>query len=315
MKETWKEWVLAVLLAWVVPWVAVALVVPMGTDPAAETETTQAAQEPRRISVIREGERTDMALEEYLVGVLLAELPREFGDQAKMAQAVVARTYALAAVERGSKHPGAVCTDSGCCQGWTDPEGYWSAEGLASARAAVEATEGQVLTYEGRLIEATYFSSSGGKTEAAVAVWGSDVPYLQSVESPGEEQTAHYREETVISTQSFLDKLGLSGPLTLGTVTYTEGGGVNSIRICGKVFRGTQVRTLLGLRSTAFQLLPEGERVRIRTAGFGHRVGMSQYGAEAMAQAGSSWQEILAHYYPGTEIVFHYKLQELQITN
>lgn len=302
MKETWKEWALAILLAWVVPWVAVSLLAPVGVQQPEETETTAVLEEPEKISVIREGTVGEMGLEDYLVGVLLAELPRDFAMEAKMAQAVVARTYALAAVQRGTKHPGAVCTESGCCQGWTDPGEYWAEDGVASARAAVEATRGLVLTYGGALIEATYFSSSGGRTEAAVAVWGSDVPYLQSVESPGEENTAHYREETVISTEVFLEKLGLSGPLTLGTVTYTEGGGVDSLVLCGKTFRGTQVRTLLGLRSTAFQLIPEGNQIRVKTAGFGHRVGMSQYGAQAMAQAGKSWREILEHYYPGTEI-------------
>ena len=283
MKETWKEWALAFLLAWVVPWLAVSLLAPVGVQQAEVTETTQSPEAPEVIRVIRDGAAGEMALEEYLVGVLLAELPREFAMEAKMAQAVVARTYALAAVERGNKHPGAVCTESGCCQGWTDPGEYWAEDGVASARAAVEATAGLVLTYEGNLIEATYFSSSGGRTEAAVAVWGSDLPYLQSVESPGEENTAHYREETAISREEFLEKLGLSEPLTLGAVTYTEGGGVDTMVICGKSFRGTQLRTLLGLRSTAFQLIPEPDRIRIQTAGYGHRVGMSQYGAQAMA--------------------------------
>jgi stage II sporulation protein D len=260
------------------------------------------------ISVIHGDAMVTMALEEYLVGVLLGELPDDFSLEAKKAQAVVARTYALAAVERGIKHPGAVCTDSSCCQSWAEPESYWSKEGVASAKAAVEATRGQVISYEGKLIEATYFSGSGGRTEAAVAVWGSDIPYLQSVESPGEEGAAHHREETVISLPVFLEKLSLSGPLTMGTVTYTEGGGVDSIVICGKSFAGTQVRQLLGLRSTAFRITLEPGQVRIQTAGYGHRVGMSQYGAQAMAEAGNSWQQILAHYYPGTEIIHNYSL-------
>lgn len=301
MKKSWKEWVLAVLLAWVVPWVASGIFMPDGVSEG-PVETT-AVLEPLEISVLREGCLVSMELEEYLVGVLLGELPEGFSQEAKMAQAVVARTYALAVVERGIKHPGAVCTDSGCCQNWVSPEGYPSAKGLASAKEAVEATAGQVLVYDGKFIEATYFSGSGGRTEAAVAVWGTDVPYLQSVESPGEEGTAHYREETVFSAGAFLEKLGLSGPLTLGAVTYTEGGGVNSILICGKRFLGTQVRQILGLRSTAFQITHTGNQVRIETAGYGHRVGMSQYGANAMAEAGKGWKEILEHYYPGTEIV------------
>ena len=205
MKGSWKEWGVAFLMAWVVPWVVTSLMLPaeVAEDPADTTAPPQKTE----ISVIHEGTPVLMELEYYLVGVLLGELPDDFSQEAKMAQAVVARTYALAAVERGIKHPGSVCTDSGCCQSWADPESYWSEEGVASAKTAVEATRGQVLCYEGELIEATYFSGSGGRTEAAVAVWGSDVPYLQSVESPGEENTAHFREETRISQNVFLESL------------------------------------------------------------------------------------------------------------
>lgn len=296
MKTGWKEWALAVLLAWVLPWVMASAMLPA----EAPLETTGHG-EPLEIRLLRDGELVSMELEEYLVGVLLGELPADFLPEAKKAQAAAARTYALSTVERGVKHPGAVCADSGCCQKWVDPASR-PQEAVESARAAVEATLGQVLVYDGKLIDATYFSGSGGRTEAAVAVWGSDVPYLQSVESPGEEDTAHYRKETVFSTGDFLEKLGLSEPLALGAVTFTEGGGVESILICGKRFTGTQVRQILGLPSTAFQITHTGTKVRIQTAGYGHRVGMSQYGAEAMARDGKTWQEILAHYYPGTEV-------------
>ena len=173
-------------------------------------------------------------------------------------------------------------------------------------RDIVAATEGQVLTYEGKLIEATYFSCSGGATEDAVAVWGTDVPYLQSVESPGEEQAAHYTDTVSFSPTDFASRLGIS--LTgepskwFSERTYTEGGGVATMKIGTETFSGTQLRKILGLRSTAFEIETDDDVIVITTHGYGHRVGMSQYGADAMAAVGSTYPDILTHYYQGTEL-------------
>ena len=177
---------------------------------------------------------------------------------------------------------------------------------MGQTKQAVRETENQVLVYEGSLIDATYFSSSGGRTEAAVAVWGSDVPYLQAVDSPGEEIASDYVKTVQFSSEEFTMKLGenLSGqPETwFGLITYTDGGGVDTIEIGGKVYTGKDLRSRLGLRSTAFLISAVGDTVTVTTRGFGHRVGMSQYGAEAMAQNGSTCSQILSHYYPGTTL-------------
>ena len=138
-----------------------------------------------------------------------------------------------------------------------------------------------------------------------MAVWGTDYPYLRATDSPGEEGAAHYTDTVTFTVAEFAEKLGIA-QVTLGNATYTAGGGVNTISIGGKEFKGTQVRTLLGLRSTAFTIELSGERVTVTTKGFGHRVGMSQYGADAMALEGKSYREILAHYYQGTALThFH----------
>jgi stage II sporulation protein D len=160
-----------------------------------------------------------------------------------------------------------------------------------------------VLTYEGSLIEATYFSCSGGSTEDAAAVWGTDFSYLRAVDSPGEEHAAHYTDTVSFTVDELEQRLGvaLAGEW-IGRVSYTAGGGVDTILIGGKCFTGKEIRTILGLRSTVFEMEVSGETVAITTRGFGHRVGMSQYGADAMAVSGSSYEEILAHYYPGTTI-------------
>ena len=263
------------------------------------------------IKVLTDNGLTELDLEEYLVGVLLLEIPGDFHMEAQKAQAVVARTYALRTTQFKQKHESsAICTDPGCCQGYRDPDEYrmsgGSEERIAIARNAVAETRGQILTYEGMPIDATYFSCSGGQTEDALAVWGVEVPYLQSVSSPGEENAAHYWDAKTFSLESFQEALGqtlLGSPNQwFGKTTYTRGGGVETMIIGGKLYSGTQLRTLLGLRSTAFSVSVSKTTITITTRGFGHRVGMSQYGAQSMALSGNLYPQIITHYYPGTVI-------------
>lgn len=250
-------------------------------------------------------------LDEYVLGVLLGEMPAEFETEALKAQAVAARTYALKRNTGGSKHKdGAVCTNPGCCQAYCSVEAYMQRGGTSDyvekMRNAVVSTKGQVLVYDGKLIEATYFSCSGGKTEDALAVWGTDIPYLQAVTSPGEEKADYYSDNVKFSSKEFAAKLGIKAtgkPSSwFGAVTYTEGDGVDNMVIAGKILKGTVIRTRLGLRSTAFSIRVDGDVITVSTRGFGHRVGMSQYGADAMAVNGSDYKQILAHYYPGTAL-------------
>jgi len=275
------------------------------------TQETDPAVNSHSIAVLnKEDQVREMELEEYLVGVVLAEMPVSFEPEARKAQAVVARTFTLRS-EDGEKHPdAAVCMDSGCCQAYISPEEYLekggTQDGIDRMRAAVDATRGQVLTYEGELIEATYFSCSGGSTEDAVAVWGTDVPYLRSVSSPGEERATHYTDSVTFTKKELSDALGVNlaekPESWFGAVTYTAGGGVKTVTIGGTSFKGTELRKLLGLRSTAFTVTAGENSVTITTRGYGHRVGMSQYGADAMAVSGSSYEEILTHYYQGTTL-------------
>ncbi len=251
------------------------------------------------------GNLQQMTLESYLVGVVLAEMPASFEPEALKAQAVVARTYTRKRMNSGKHGDAAVCMDSTCCQAYIAPADYTGRDSdLERVRQAVAQTDGLVLCYGGQLIDATYFSCSGGTTEDAVAVWGQDVPYLQSVDSPGEEDAPRYWDTVTFTADSFAATLGISGdPAGWFTdVSYTEGGGVDTVTIGGKVFRGTKLRSLLGLRSTVFSWEVRGNEITITTRGFGHRVGMSQYGAQAMAEAGSDFRAILSHYYQGTAL-------------
>ena len=312
---------LAVFLAWIVPWGMLLTaeeflkhrgwdLVQVETEPLEFTQPGEPGEtQTLSIPVLQDdGSIGQMALEEYLTCVVLAEMPADFEAEALKAQAVVARTYCLKRTTTGFKHEsGAVCTDSTCCQAFCLPEDYLREGGKESAldkvRNAVQKTQGQVLTYDGALIEATYFSCSGGMTEDAAAVWGTDIPYLQAVSSPGEEGATHYVDTVSFSASQFAKTIGCDREnLSIGSITYTEGGGVNTIQIGDEEYSGTELRQLLGLRSTAFVITNLEDSVIITTKGFGHRVGMSQYGADAMAVQGSNYTEILAHYYPGTTL-------------
>lgn len=319
MKTLWKELCAAILMGAIIPNLILNISAVMLEGKVRELQivenTTPFSGEGQAympISVrLSDGKHTTMDIEEYITGVVLGEMPADFEPEALKAQAVAARTYTVKALQTGGKHGnGSICTDPNCCQAFVSEEAYLNKggtrENLKKVRTAVLDTAGWVLTYEGELIEATYFSCSGGKTEDAAAVWGTDYPYLQAVSSPGEESAAHYSDTICYTREEFEAKTGctLAGDPTdwFKTKSYTPGGGIETMEICGTAYSGTQLRKLLGLPSTRITISSSEETITIETKGYGHRVGMSQYGADAMAVAGSNYIAILAHYYPGTQL-------------
>lgn len=315
MKHNWKAALICAVIAFVLPLSLLLVQKPfvMNNDPTTkEPEKEPSVGKDYDITVLNEnGESEQMEMNEYLTCVVLCEMPASFEPEALKAQAVVARTYALRRQKSGSKHSNAdICMDSSCCQGYVSISEYLESGGQADAvekvKNAVSETAGEVLLYDGELIEATYFSCSGGFTEDASAVWGSDIPYLQSTKSPGEEKATYFTDTVQYSTKEFADRLGRSLSETPATwienITYTAGGGIDRMRICGVDYPGTELRKLLGLRSTSFLLSVVGDTITITTKGYGHRVGMSQYGADAMAVQGSTYDQILTHYYQGVEL-------------
>ncbi len=322
MKETQKQAILAFFVGALVPWMVLRAAQAVIPERAQETDAVTASQATETASSQTAGDDTirvqladgsviRMDMDEYVLRVVLAEMPTSFDSEALKAQAVVARTYALKRQADTGKHDqGAVCTDSACCQAYITEEEYLNGMGeqadIDKARQAVADTTGLVLTYDGELIEATYFSCSGGRTEDAVAVWGEDIPYLQAVDSPGEEDAAHFTDTVYFTGEEFMAALGreLTGTPSswLGWCTYTTGGGVDTMYIAGQRYEGTELRQLLNLNSTVFTMAADSDGITVTTYGHGHRVGMSQYGADAMAASGSTFVEILAHYYPGTVI-------------
>lgn len=322
-----KAWLLAFVMGILLPGVLFSIAEraaprtqPQSTEGSSEETTdgvpnqTEQAHSGTAVTIAvlqADGTVSQMNMDAYLVGVVLGEMPANFETEALRAQAVVSRTYALKRNTTGQKHKeGAVCTNSACCQAYRSIADYLSGGGSQEAvdkvSSAVKSTGMQVLTYNGGLIEATYFSCSGGRTEDAKAVWGTDIPYLQAVDSPGEEEADYHTDTVEFTGIEFAARLGISPNGTpsswLGAVTYTDGGGVDTMVIGGRTFNGTALRQKLGLRSTAFEMTAIGNTICVTTRGFGHRVGMSQYGADAMAVGGNSYREILAYYYPGTKL-------------
>jgi stage II sporulation protein D len=262
-------------------------------------EETLGTDEALSVTVLVDGEPRDMTLGDYLTGVLLGEMPASFELEALKAQAVAARTYTLRRLEQGDE----LSDDPSVCQAYVDPENAQEKLGkdweslLSGLRQAVQETDGQVLTYEGELISATYFSSAGGRTESAQAVWGGEVPYLVSVESPEEPSSS----TVTVERETFLEALGITD-IGVSAVTYTEGGGVDTMVIGGKTVSGTELRKLFGLKSTQFTMELTEDTVEFLVQGNGHRVGLSQYGAQTLAQEGKTYVEILQWYYTGVEI-------------
>ena len=316
MRPLWKDILAALWLGILVPGIVLnsAVLAQRQNQPVTDRDVTVIEKPHTPEILLRQEDNCQIRLDvdTYLTGVLLAEMPAAFSPEALKAQAVAAGTYARKAAITGGKHgDGSVCTDPGCCQAYLAATEYLAAggnpESVEKVMKAVSSVSPFVLVYDGELIEAVYFSSSGGATEAAVEVWGVDYPYLQSVKSPGEEMSAHHEDTVCFSADAFQRKLGrqLAEPpeTWFGNVTYTEGGGIATMEIGGEIYTGTQLRSLLGLRSTAFQMTWQENAVTVTTRGYGHRVGMSQYGANAMAREGSSYIEILKHYYPGAAVV------------
>lgn len=255
------------------------------------------------VTVTVGGQDETMALSDYLVGVLMGEMPASYPLEALKAQAVAARTYTLRRVRGG----GVLSDDPAVCQAYipvsqaAEKFGGDTEEYLGKLRQAVEETDGQVLCYEGELIAATYFSCSGGKTESAQAVWGGEIPYLISVDSPGEEDASSFSSTVTLTPEEVRQRLEVD-ELGVSSVSYTDGDGVDTMVIGGKTFSGTELRSLLGLRSTNFTMEVTAEAVTFSVTGYGHRVGMSQNGARVMAEEGKRYDEILRWYYTGVEI-------------
>ena len=328
MKHDLRIIVLILALLWSLAWSAAgqAAAPPEKTPdepaPAAgETAPEGTADRETTLRVLHGGAVEEMTMEDYLRGVLRAEMPASFEPEALKAQAIAARTYTLHRMRAGgvAAHPEAdACDDVGCCKAYLDAERaaegwgsmalYWE-EKLARA---VRETDGQVLLYDGEPILAVFFSSAAGHTQNAGAVWQQDLPYLQSVESPETEALVpNYYSTARIPAEEFRAKVLAAHPEAaldgapggwIGAVERSEAGFVTSVSVGGTRIRGNELRTILGLRSPSFTVEAEDGAFVFHVTGYGHGVGMSQYGANALALQGMRAEEILEHYFTGARV-------------
>ncbi|MFC3886441.1 stage II sporulation protein D [Bacillus songklensis] len=253
-------------------------------------------------------------LEDYVLGVVAAEMPAEFELEALKAQSLAARTYIVKQLLSNSDPSvpkGANVTDTVLHQVYYNEEDLKKVWGrdyewkIEKVRKAVSETNGKILTYENTPITAAFFSTSNGYTENSEAYWPNSVPYLKSVASPWDKQSPKYFDQMVIDVHDFEKKLGvrLSGNGTLGkVVARTPGKRIELVSINGKELSGKEIREKLDLRSTDFTWERKGSQIIITTKGYGHGIGMSQYGANGMATEGKNYQDIVTYYYQGATV-------------
>ena len=274
-----------------------------------------------RVYQVDEEAVQEMNVEDYLLGVLAGEMKNDWPLEALKAQAAAERTYVYYQLAQGRKdaHPDAdFCTDHTCCSAYlseTAAKEKWAADFAPWNTRVVQAvadTDGLVALYDGEPILAVFHSSSAGRTAAAGDVWSGDLPYLASVASPESADTVPNYYSTVTFTAAEAKDLLLAAhpeikltgaPETwFGAVTENDSGRVETVSVAGTDIEGTEMRRIFSLRSACFTLTADAESVTFRVTGYGHGVGMSQYGAEQLAKAGKTWQEILAWYYTGVTI-------------
>lgn len=254
----------------------------------------------------KNNEVLNIDLEEYLIGVVGAEMPASFDSEALKAQAVVARTYTLKLLESNRKITDDVSTQ--VYKNNSELQTMWGKSYEAyynKIKNAVSATNGLCIKYNGSLIDAVYHSTSNGYTEDSVNVWGNSVPYLKSVTSPWDTSASSYLREISMDFNQISNLLGINfnDSSSIEIVSRDESGRVSNVKFDEKEFTGVELRNLLGLRSADFDVLVSQNNITFTTKGYGHGVGMSQYGANGMAKAGYSYDQILRYYYSGVEIV------------
>lgn len=299
-----------------------ALRTPAATDAGSaapdKTAAPLQADAGRSIRLLDGSRVSEISVYDYLSGVVAAEMPVSFEPEALKAQSVAARSYLQRAIA-SPKHDGAdICADPGCCQAYLSEDELRASWGesyetyMEKIRSAVTATDGEYLSYDGQPVMAAFHSSSDGETEDSSAIW-SEVPYLVSVSSPETAETVpdfvssvecadiDFRD-TILYLKPEADMTGDAGSW-VGEIRRSASGRIAAVTVGGVEFTGGELRSLFKLRSTDFDLSHAGGKFVFTVRGYGHGVGMSQYGADTMARQGRSYSEILSHYYPGTTLV------------
>lgn len=302
-----KKIMFLTLIIIVIPFVIVSI---FDIDNKKEIELNYESNMIIRVKRLSSGEIEYLSFEDYIVGVLAGEMPIYFEKEAFKAQAVAARSYALKKMEYNKDSEYDV-VDSVLNQVYldnlylTDAWGSEYVSNINKLREVVNETSLEYLDYNGEVVDALFFSTSNGYTENSSLVFNIDLPYLQSVSSMWDSSTSSaFRSTKSMSLTSFYSLLGLeySDTFDFKVLKRSSTNRILSLSINGQEFTGRELYDSLGLKSTDFSLVKDGDNVIINTVGYGHGVGMSQYGAQGMALEGYSYDEILSHYYVGTSI-------------
>lgn len=274
----------------------------------------QAVSGSFRICDISNDTVTEMKTSDYIFGVVAAEMPALYEKEALKAQAVAAYTYACVKKAENADKSYDLTTDPSLDQSFITKEeaekrwGDKAAEYREKIESAVKETEGYMVTYEKKPILAVYHAISSGMTESCEEVWAKDLPYLKPVASPGDKLAPEYSSKAEFGEEEVKTKLSelctVEGEAKdfFGNIKKTQSGTVKTLTVCGKEVTGAAIRSLFGLRSANFDVAYDGGVFTFTVYGYGHGVGMSQYGANYMAKQGSGFKEILCCYYSGCTV-------------
>ena len=261
----------------------------------------------------------EVKIDDYLCNVVSAEMPADYELEALKAQAIVARTYTIYKVQNKKHENADICDDSTCCQAWISKENRlerWEEtkreENWNKIQQCVNETKGKIITYNNQPINAFFHANSGGTTELPVNVWGgSGLPYLQVVQTAGEEGYTQYSSEVDLTQEELINKLktkyediqiDFNNDEDVKIIEHTDSNRVKTVKFGNHELSGVETRTLLGLKSTNFEIKKENNQIKFLVKGYGHGVGMSQTGANTMAKQGNNCEEIIKHFYVGIEI-------------
>ena len=261
----------------------------------------------------------EVKTDDYLCNVVSAEMPADYELEALKAQAIVARTYTIYKVQNKKHENADICDDSTCCQAWVSKENRlerWEEtkreENWNKIQQCVNETKGKIITYNNQPINAFFHANSGGTTELPVNVWGgSGLPYLQVVQTAGEEGYTQYSSEVDLTQEELINKLktkyediqiDFNNDEDVKIIEHTDSNRVKTVKFGNHELSGVETRTLLGLKSTNFEIKKENNQIKFLVKGYGHGVGMSQTGANTMAKQGNNCEEIIKHFYVGIEI-------------
>ncbi len=309
-----RKYLFLYLLLMFLPYITVLILCRFWVKPPPELP-----EEPRGYTVTlyrTATEKTEvLALRDYLFGVLAGEMPASYPEEALKAQVVASYSYLLHRKNTISAHPtadfghpGDICDDPNHCKAFAtaeECEARWGKEWRSSfeekLKNTVEAVLGYAVLYEGEPANTVFHAFSGGATEDAADVWGAEVPYLKSTDSHWDQDARDFSTTVKIPLAEFQAALEITGA-EIGAITLTRGGSVGEIAIGGKNFTGRRLREKFGLRSTRFTLEIQKDQAVFTVSGYGHQVGMSQYGASVLAQNGFTFREILSYYYKNVTV-------------